>query len=81
MREPKSVSVCSMRPSAARCGAATANSRQMPIEAMPAAMAAADGPGFGAGAMGETQHTRRNARALAGDDQETHDAAGTCAVS
>ena len=44
MREPKSVSVCSMRPSAANCGAATANSLQMPIAAMPPVMAATDGP-------------------------------------
>ena len=52
VREPKSVSVCSMTASAASCGAATASSRQMPTEARPLAAALADGPGFGAGAMG-----------------------------
>ena len=43
---------------------------------------AADGPGFGAGAIDGTQLTRRvQTLALAGDDQETDDAAGTCDVS
>jgi hypothetical protein len=41
-----------MTASAAKCGAATANSRQMPIEAMLRMAAAAEGPGFGAGAIG-----------------------------
>ena len=52
VREPKSVSVWSMTASAARCGVATANSRQMPTEAIPPVATVADGPGFGAGAMG-----------------------------
>jgi hypothetical protein len=52
VREPKSVSVCSMTASAASCGAATASSRQMPSEARPAAATLADGPGLGAGAIG-----------------------------
>ena len=55
-REPKSTSVCSMIASAAMCGAATAERRQKPIAARPAARAVADGPGFGAGAIGYTQH-------------------------
>jgi hypothetical protein len=43
---------------------------------------AADGPGFGAGAMGlGRNYTRHCLGALAGDDQETHDAAGACGVS
>src|SRR5258705_8875809 len=82
MREPKSVSVWSMTPSAARCGAATANSRQIPIEAKPQVAAAADGPGFGAGAMGVGRnYTRHCLRALAGDDQETPEAARACGVT
>jgi hypothetical protein len=81
-REPKSDSVCSMTASAARCGAATASSRQRPTEARPlATMAAADGPGFGAGAMVGRNYTRHCPWALAGDDQETNAAAGTCGVS
>jgi hypothetical protein len=69
--------------SAARCGIATASSRQMPIAATPrAATVSTDGPGFGAGAMGWTQHyPAQYNKALAGDDQETHDAAGTRIVS
>ena len=51
-REPKSVSVCSMIASAARCGAETANSRQSPTDARPAAATLAEGPGIGAGAIG-----------------------------
>jgi hypothetical protein len=42
--------------SAARCGAATADSRQMPIPATPEMTVEADGPGFGAGAIGGKQH-------------------------
>jgi hypothetical protein len=40
-----------------------------------------DGPGFGAGAMSERNDTRHCLGALAGDDQETHDAAGACGMS
>ena len=52
IREPKSVSVCSMIASAARCGADTASSRQTPTDARPAAATLAEGPGIGAGAIG-----------------------------
>ena len=83
MREPKSVSVCSM----------TAERRQMrrgdgkqPPDAdrgdAAAATAVADGPGFGAGAMGWDATLPGAMRwALAGDGQETHEAAGTRGVS
>ncbi len=70
-----------MTPSAARCGAATANSRQTPTEARLAAATVADGPGFGAGAIAGRNYPRHCLWALAGDDQETDDAAGTCDVS
>src|SRR5207245_8756693 len=53
-REPKSVSVCSIKTSAATCGAATANSLKMPREA-PAEAAVANGPGLGADAICGTQ--------------------------
>jgi hypothetical protein len=52
MRPPKSASVSSMIASAAMCGAATAESRQKPMAARPATRVVAEGPGFGAGAMG-----------------------------
>ena len=55
-RAPKSFSVCSIKPVAARWGAATASSRQSPTEARPVAATAAVGTGFGAGAMDGTQH-------------------------
>src|SRR6476619_3997843 len=41
---------------AARCGAATASSRQMPNAVTPAAATLVEGPGVGAGAMGGTQN-------------------------
>ena len=51
--QPKSVSVCSITTSAARCGAATASSRQMPTVATPAvATCWWTDLEFGAGAMG-----------------------------
>ena len=65
MRPPKSVSVRTMMTSAARCGIATASSRQMPIAATPrAATVSADGPGFGAGAMDGTQHYPAQCKSL-----------------
>src|SRR5947209_7007166 len=61
-REPKSVSVSYIRPSAARCGAATASSRQIPSAATLASTAVvAEGPGLGADAIDDTQQlVRRN---------------------
>ena len=50
-REPKSVSVCSMTTSAPTWGAATASRRQIPMETMPPATAAAEDDEFGGGAM------------------------------
>src|SRR5246127_4037250 len=47
-REPKSVSVCSIKARAAKWGAATADRRTRPTEAMPEAVTAVGGPGFGA---------------------------------
>jgi hypothetical protein len=67
--------------SAAKCGAATADSRQKPMAARPATRVVAEGPGFGAGAMGETQHDPAQCKALTGEDQETHDTSGTCVAS
>ena len=55
-REPKSVSVSYISASAARCGAATASSRQMPSAATLARTAVvAEGPGLGADAIDDTQ--------------------------
>ncbi len=78
-REPKSVSVCSIRPSAASWGAATANSLTMPNEPRPVVATAVDGPGFGAGAIvgTRTQPARKNL-SLA-QDQEADAAAGSAA--
>src|ERR1700730_6864509 len=81
-RAPKSASVCSIKTSAARCGAATERSLKMPREVAPAEAAVANGPGFGADPMDGTQLEPGAAQqALAGDDQETDAAAGACDVS
>ena len=82
VREAKSVSVSSITASAARWGAATASSRQMPTAAKPVEAAAAEGPEFGGIAMGLGRNCNpAGSLALAGDDQETHGAAGACGVS
>ena len=78
MREPTSASVRNMMPRAARCGMATANSRQKPMAAIPrVATVVAEGPESGAGAMGCGRNTTRsNAKALTGESQEATAAAG-----
>jgi hypothetical protein len=54
----------------------------MPTEATPAAAEVAEGPEFGRIAIGlRSTYTRRDLLALAGEDQETHGAAGTRDVS
>ena len=82
VREPKSVSVCSMTASAARWGAATGK--------QPPDADRGDACGGDSGRMdldlarapwAGTQHDPALPKALAGDDQETDDAAGTCVVS